>query len=218
MLVYQRVVVPELITNQARLPHIFTYLGPLIPLLHGHLHQGRIDRPWARPCPCHPVTPVTGHGKKHEKNMGNTASCGIFGILGSISYIGNAINGYFQWIDDHPSLLIQLWTMASYRVPEKSWDAMVFLRVSGWFEDEVTRISENQYLQQAHPSDKTATMIMFGSYTFVAPSTPYSYKQQMTGTRNSDWDKATASSCCGWLKSLFMDNFRERERESPIFQ
>jgi hypothetical protein len=50
---------------------------------------------------------------------------------GSISYIGNAINGYFQWIDDHPSLLIQLWTMASYRVPEKSWDAMVFLRVSG---------------------------------------------------------------------------------------
>ena len=34
----------------------------------------------------------------------------------------------------------------------------------------------------------------------------------MTGTRNSDWDKATESSCCGWLKSLFMDNFRERER------
>lgn len=165
----------------------------------GHVHV----IPWPRWPAMEKNTKKTWETRPHAASLAS---------WGSISYIGNAINGYFQWIDDHPSLLIQLWTMASYRVPEKSWDAMVFLRVSGWFEDEVTRISENQYLQQAHPSDKTATMIMFGSYTFVAPSTPYSYKQQMTGTRNSDWDKATASSCCGWLKSLFMDNFRERER------
>ena len=166
----------------------------------GHVHV----IPWPRWPAMEKNTKKTWETRPHAASLAS---------WGSISYIGNAINGYFQWIDDHPSLLIQLWTMASYRVPEKSWDAMVFLRVSGWFEDEVTRISENQYLQQAHPSDKTATMIMFGSYTFVAHPPHIVISNKWLGPGTVIGIKPPhRRAVVGWSRFSWTISERERER------